>query len=986
MTFRKIFSAFAILLFSFVPIFADDALREIDSLIEKREYNRALSLITEYMKANPKNFDQAEKRVQEIFAARDEYAKKADDFIGVLLDDPENDKKKLDMIADLENTEKNPGRAEKEFVVEAKKAAQFAYFRSQYARIVREADELCEKNDFAGALGVYSAGFLIYQKEFFDSIENEDKKTADTMRKLLAEIGAASERFNAMQISLFSSYQAYIQALEEGDFIKSESIFQTVNADFSRLAVLHTEILQTGKSFRECYGAFLLSSPELTDAIYIAFAERLTNGSVGDDGISGVIETQWNKMVGDMRASAYLATLKNSDKMCESGNEENASYEEIKADSNQVRLFALLSERTNNLHEKMKKANGESFLQANEKYSRSFSAMAKWAVRCEGLASVKRAFSDEDSVIEHLSSTADAMKNERSGNREAVEKMLSSMDIFRSYRDKFASEAPYLQDLRAENGGLDWHDALSFHDSLMTDIDERYAVSTVHLWQKLSNYFAIASTDIASNDAESHKAALSLLGEGEDEPHYSRESLVKFTAAQKQISEDIKTVSSEQTVLEKGADFEDAIAESRAILDENLSFLRSLLLECNQNIAVAKSNVEKAKKALDEGEKRYQQAVNAAGRNDFETARNSLARSRAKFNESLFFQEDEALRRRSDEILGALAAEIARAENALIVKEVRSLITQARKEYYNGEFEAAEGLLVRAKDRWAITNIEENLEISSMLSLVNNALELKNGRELNPAAPLYPEMSQILNIAKKYFDSGQKQLKRKNRAKALEYFGMALSKLHELQLVYPLNREASVLTLKIAQISDPDEFSKLFASKIDAAKIQIKNRDTRQQAYADLLDLYEINPKYPGLQKLIFDVEIEIGIRPKPVDKAQEARAASLTAQARRMIDSAGGDEAKLRSALSVLNQAASINAESAETARLIDSVQTRVGGNAALVLSGEDEAKYQKAVQALQKNNVITAKALVEQLLQKQSNRASAKILELQKRVNALL
>ena len=111
-----------------------------------------------------------------------------------------------------------------------------------------------------------------------------------------------------------------------------------------------------------------------------------------------------------------------------------------------------------------------------------------------------------------------------------------------------------------------------------------------------------------------------------------------------------------------------------------------------------------------------------------------------------------------------------------------------------------------------------------------------------------------------------------------------------------------------------------------------------------------------------------------------------MTERARKLIDSAGSDAEKLKSALSLLNEASSLNADSAETAKLIDSVQTRVGGNAVLVLSGEDEAKYQKAVQALQKNNVIMAKALVEQLLKKDSNRNSAKILELQKRVNALL
>jgi hypothetical protein len=68
------------------------------------------------------------------------------------------------------------------------------------------------------------------------------------------------------------------------------------------------------------------------------------------------------------------------------------------------------------------------------------------------------------------------------------------------------------------------------------------------------------------------------------------------------------------------------------------------------------------------------------------------------------------------------------------------------------------------------------------------------------------------------------------------------------------------------------------------------------------------------------------------------------------------------------------------------DRIQTSIGGKAAVVLSSEDEAKYQQAITELQNNNIVTANALVEQLLQKPSNRHSSKILDLQKKIKALL
>ena len=70
----------------------------------------------------------------------------------------------------------------------------------------------------------------------------------------------------------------------------------------------------------------------------------------------------------------------------------------------------------------------------------------------------------------------------------------------------------------------------------------------------------------------------------------------------------------------------------------------------------------------------------------------------------------------------------------------------------------------------------------------------------------------------------------------------------------------------------------------------------------------------------------------------------------------------------------------------VLDEISLRTGGQATVVLSAADEELYQKAVLALQKNNIIAANTIVTQLLSKQSNKRSAKILELQKKVQSLL
>ena len=263
---------------------------------------------------------------------------------------------------------------------------------------------------------------------------------------------------------------------------------------------------------------------------------------------------------------------------------------------------------------------------------------------------------------------------------------------------------------------------------------------------------------------------------------------------------------------------------------------------------------------------------------------------------------------------------------------------------------------------------------------------MKTGRVIPPTAPLYPEMSQILSIAHQFFDKGSALIKNGEREEGTAVLMQSKKKLQEIQLVYPLNQEASLLSLKIDQLIDPDAFNEMFEQKVKSARENYKIASRQQTAYTDLLDLYEIRPDYPGLKNLIYQVEIEIGVRQKPVDNSSLVKSQDLTKEASRIVNNAGNSESQLRSALEKLDQAIQLNPNNDQAILLKDRVQVSLGGRASVVLSSSDEAKYQKAIQELQKNNIVGAYALVEQLLQKPENRRSSKVLDLQKKVKALL
>ncbi|MBQ9630059.1 MAG: hypothetical protein IJR49_00525, partial [Treponema sp.] len=397
-------------------------------------------------------------------------------------------------------------------------------------------------------------------------------------------------------------------------------------------------------------------------------------------------------------------------------------------------------------------------------------------------------------------------------------------------------------------------------------------------------------------------------------------------------------------------------------------------------------NIRQAELAKNEAELRYTQARASLNTNDFDNARKKVQESREKYNESLSYQYSDELRRVSDERLLSLANEITMRQNEMVVLQVRELKNQARGEYYNGNFEKSENILSEARTTWALTNVEEDEELLTLYGLVNTALSMKAGRIVSHTNPLYKEMSQVMSIAQQYFKNGLDLLSKNETEKGKEQLLIATEKLQELMIVYPLNKEANLLTLRIQQQIDPDNFKNIFAERVESARKNYIIPEKRQQAYSDLQDLYEINPNYPGLSTLIYDVEIELGIRRKAPDRTANNRSIALTQEARNIFSRAGRDEVRLRLALAKVDEALQYNPNNGDAMLLKDRINIAIGGRASIVLSSDDEAKYQSAIAEMQRNNIVQANAIVEQLLQKSENKRSPKILDLQKRIKALL
>lgn len=326
--------------------------------------------------------------------------------------------------------------------------------------------------------------------------------------------------------------------------------------------------------------------------------------------------------------------------------------------------------------------------------------------------------------------------------------------------------------------------------------------------------------------------------------------------------------------------------------------------------------------------------------------------------------------------------DLTRPENEALLLEIRGLIRNARETYFAGNFEAAETMLVQARGRCGPTHDGEDAEITYWLTLVRGARSLRSYRGLPITAPLYAEMSQLLSDAKRSYDEGLRFINSNQRNLGLVKLTEARRKTREVKLLFPVNEEADFLELRIDQIMDPDTFNRSFRRRLSQAVAGIKERS--REAFEDLKNLAAINPRYPGMGDILEQAEIAMGYRPLPPDPQDLAKSDALTAAAQAVVYN--HDPGQYPLALEQLDQALRLNPHNREALDLKDRIQTAVTGKGIIVLDSGAERDYQRAVQALQRGNPITALSIVQQLLRNPQYRNVSKILELRRRIELVL
>ena len=1034
---RKIILISAVLIFLAAPsAFAqksqekdDMSLFEIDRLIRRTEYDEALRQLNIYIEKNPEKFDNAQTRIKRIMHARNQYSILAEKLIKLIQTDPGNNKEIYEITAQLEKFEKHPSDQNLQFIADLKKSAEFNYFRALFLEIQNETAALSGRGEYVAAVEKAKEGFWLYRDDFYEQQEDNPQITGEVDRILAGLDQRIAEFEEKNYLPRFNNaVNDFIKAVRAEQYEQALSRLSEAEDSFRNYNRLRQGIIEAGRGLQVQFAEIQRIDSDLTDASFLPFMFRFVFGvdSVPGSGILGAVDAQWNAAVGSMNEAVYAVLLKKY-----GGYQTGLSQTLV----NEVSRYASLEKRVLNIYA-LAVDDGDTAISAHplENPYSPYIALCDYAdklcseaFRIDGVyAQVGERAAAQNKSIAQLTQTE--------GGAEIVHSLFdSSAKLVSLVGDKESQElTSYDWTLEyntaaADSGKRDFDGLSEVYSQTLDNIFTETQEILIRGWTEITAFYKKSSDQVYDNvlayynSADKYRTGFftkipqNILTElnrditksvdYEDtfnaDPeldfgiYYSYPdlslSIAQYTqsAAQKGITE----IDSYEAVINEnytaygkqgGEEVPVLVDDSREYLEQQRQKLRGLITGAQEQAAVARRQITSAQLARNEADLRFTEAQNALRNEDFETARKKLQDALTKYDESLTNQNDESLRSQTDAKLQALGESIAKAENEIVVREVRDLKTKAKDAYFNGRFDDAEKYLNQAKSRWAVTNVDEDEEITNLLNFVNTAISMKTGREILPSAPQYPEMSQLLNIAYQYFDEGSRKIGEGNREAGEADLALALESIQKLQYVYPLNQEASILTLRINRLLDPKKFSEEFSQKIEMAKMMCQSSETRQEGYANLLDYYELEPDYKGLKDLIYQVEIDIGIRQKPVTNTGASRAKQLVTEAQRIYNSAGNDTAKLQNALAKIDQALALVSDDQQAMDLKDKITTKIGGNTSTVLSTEDERLYQLAIQRLQNNNVVGANAIVEQLLKKPQNANSQKIKDLKNKIEA--
>ncbi|MEW5817425.1 MAG: hypothetical protein AB1798_18770, partial [Spirochaetota bacterium] len=825
-------------------------LPEAEKLIQEKRYNDAIKIIVEIIKNEPEKMEAAEKLLDDIRKAREAYNQRYSELIDIYSQKELDLDKAYEIFKELEELDQTPNQSTVESFAKAKETAIFLYNKRRFETLMGDALKLINEGSYWEAVSSYLGGFDLHKEEY-DAADYGNLIKAG-IEKAVAAAVTASNSFIKTKAEFSDSLGLEVFYAGSGDIPGMKAGFDRLAGELLTIAHLRKRIFDAVRYIEEQHRQ--LSKGSGKEVFHLTYLNLLIHGRTNapsPEGILGAIDLLWEKTLAQLENFMLPAMKEHYETAI--NDFDGKKWASAAENFQKAAEYAMLAIKTERLWESQIYLNDNLFV--SEEYrdivKRVVPAMLSAQGRVKSIHTYRELMPDLQILTEAAAglpdnSSMESLVQARNEVINTVTDLSQSGQEWKDYNNYYngiASLNYSIEDVRqiVEN-------TLSRLQSLLKEVKEIEFAAVARMAElEYAPFFAFFADQkrVVENGKELLNGVERSIGEKDEVrlvvekyPKQGREKLKAALSALTGLQNDLSLVSGK---IEKEAQ---DIRESAAVVkvksngDQLLGNIKSLIESLPPLIAACDEQIRSAERFRQEGFARIGEAQAALRNNNFDLARQKLTTAGERFVASLSHQEDYDLRNQIDSQIQGLSRDVTEAENQVVISEVRTLINQGREFYTQGDFIKTESVLVRAQTRWKTTNVEENEEVEYWLRLARTALSMKVGRVLTETDPLYPEMSQLLNLARQDYLEGKALLEKDMKRDAVEVFKKAEEKLLRVLIPFPINQEAAVLNLRIKQLQDADNFVSLFKQKYDAARAKAAGRP--QEAYIELVDLQQI--------------------------------------------------------------------------------------------------------------------------------------------------
>lgn len=372
--------------------------------------------------------------------------------------------------------------------------------------------------------------------------------------------------------------------------------------------------------------------------------------------------------------------------------------------------------------------------------------------------------------------------------------------------------------------------------------------------------------------------------------------------------------------------------------------LASLIDETKSKIQYVEALMENANKVFNFAINEYRLKRYDSAKNNFLSAKDSYLDILTSSITQIASDRLNAIDRYLEEIDQILFREEIRKAEALLEKAIQFIYTEKFEEAKNVIDEAAL-LYEKYKENQAI--YKENLAIINYYrERVLTAIKLKTSSKLSIDDQSYEEITELMNTAKKYYDSGD--------------YEKARNTISQVLLEKPYYEEAKLFEVKILLKLDPKNFEQIYREYFNEAKAKF-DRKLYDQALLAFEQLLKFEKDTKVINGYILECKKQLGLI-KPEIKEEDR------IYARKLVDEATSSYASgdYLTAYNKANLALTVWSDVPKARNIREAARERLGYEKPK-LTRDNEIKYKLAEKAYAEGNYTQAYNLTSEILKTQ-------------------